>query len=81
MAKKHQNSDGLNTVMGTILSVATNLKKKDILLNAQRIVPKKGKTEIVVFHKGKEISRFSEDHKDVSFDEMKKIIIGKLNSN
>lgn len=80
MPRKHQNSDALNTVMGTLIAVSINLKKKNILLKADRIVPKKGIPEIVVFHKNKEVSRFSEEHAGMPFDEMKKMILGKLNT-
>lgn len=78
MGKRHHNSDALNSVMGKIISVATHLKKKNILLNAERIVPKKGDPEIVVFHNKNEISRFSEKHADVPFDEIKKLILNNL---
>jgi hypothetical protein len=65
--------------MGKVASIAVKLKKRDILLEAKRIVPKGGKAEIVVFHGKKEISRFSEEHVDTPFDEMKKSIIKVLN--
>lgn len=79
MPRKHKNSDALNTVMGMLISVSISLKKKNILLRAERIVPKKGIPELVVFYKNKELVRFSEKHADTSFDEIKKFILSKLN--
>ncbi len=79
MAKRYRNSDALNTVMGTVISVATKLKKRDILLRAERVVPKKGIPEIVVFHKTQEIARFSEEHADSPFEEIKRTILTNLN--
>ncbi len=80
MPRKHKNSDTLNALMGTLISVSISLKKKNIFLEAKRIVPKKGVPEVVVLHKNKEVSRFSEEHAGMPFDEMKKTILSKLDT-
>ncbi len=74
---KFQNPDELNSLFGKVAAAATKLNKRNVLIEAKRIVPegKNKKPFISIIHNKKEIISFSpEAHGHMSCDEIKKEI-------